>query len=115
MAKDETKPEADAKKRKKLPSMAVRKTCFIELLRRSANVSRAAREAGIASSTVYRQRAGSKTFAQDWDNAVAEALDALEEAVMGRVRDGVARPVSSSRSVPKSTTVCHRPWPRPTR
>ena len=93
MAKDETKPEADAKKRKKLPSMAVRKTCFIELLRRSANVSRAAREAGIASSTVYRQRAGSKTFAQDWDNAVAEALDALEEAVMGRVRDGVARPV----------------------
>lgn len=76
-----------------LPTLAVRRTCFIELLRRTANVSRAAREAGLASSTVYRQRAKSKAFAADWDNAVAEALDALEEAVLGRVRDGVAKPV----------------------
>ena len=76
-----------------LPSMAVRRTCFIELLRRTANVSRAAREAGLASSTVYRQRAKSKAFAADWDNAVAEALDALEESVMERVRDGVSRPI----------------------
>ncbi len=76
-----------------LPSMAVRRTCFIELLRRTANVSRAAREAGLASSTVYRRRAKSKAFAADWDNAVAEALDALEESVMERVRDGVSRPI----------------------
>ena len=76
-----------------LPSMAVRRTCFIELLRRTANVSRAAREAGLVSSTVYRQRAKSKSFAADWDNAVAEALDALEESVMERVRDGVSRPI----------------------
>ncbi len=76
-----------------LPSMAVRRTCFIELLRRTANVSRAAREAGLASSTVYRQRARLKAFAAEWDNAVAEALDALEESVIDRVRDGVSRPV----------------------
>ena len=87
------RPKEGGKPAQKLPSMAVRKTCFIELLRRTANVSRAAREAGLAHSTVYRQRTLSKAFAADWDNAVAEALDALEEAVLGRVRDGAPRPV----------------------
>lgn len=77
----------------KLPSIAVRRTCFIEMLRKTANVSRSAREAGLASSTVYRQRARSKSFAADWDNAVAEALDALEESVIQRVRDGTEKPV----------------------
>lgn len=77
----------------KLPSIAVRRTCFIEMLRKTANVSRAAREAGLASSTVYRQRARSRSFAADWDNAVAEALDALEESVIQRVRDGTEKPV----------------------
>jgi hypothetical protein len=40
----------------KLPSLAVRKNCFIERLRQTANVRRAAREAGLASSLLYRHR-----------------------------------------------------------
>lgn len=87
------KQEAGAPRANKLPSLAVRKTCFVELLRRTANVSRAAREAGLAHSTVYRQRARSKAFAAEWDDAIAEALDTLEEAVLARVRDGVPKPV----------------------
>jgi hypothetical protein len=87
-----TKP-AKAASGRKLPSAAVRRACFLEVLRRTANVSRAAREAGLATSTLYAQRARSATFAADWDAAVAEALDALEEELVHRVRHGVEKPV----------------------
>lgn len=85
--------DAPPQRTDKAPSMAVRKACFLSQLRRSANVSRAAREAGLAHSTAYRQRARSKTFAAEWDDAIAEALDTLEEAILARVRDGVPKPV----------------------
>lgn len=78
---------------RKAPSPAVRRACFLEVLRRTANVSRAAREAGLASSTVYAQRARSASFAAEWDAAVTEALDALEEELVQRVRHGVEKPV----------------------
>ena len=77
----------------KLPSMAVRKACFLECLRRTANVSRAAREAGLSSSTVYEHRARFPGFAADWDAAVGEALDELEDVLIDRAKHGVERPV----------------------
>jgi hypothetical protein len=77
----------------KMPSMALRKACFIEELRRTANISRAAREAGIGNSTVYKHRARFPAFAADWDAAIAEALDGIEESILARVRDGVDKPV----------------------
>lgn len=70
-----------------------RRAHFLEILRRTANVSRAAREAGIASSTLYGQRARSPGFARAWDAAMAEALDTLEEVLIARARDGVEKPV----------------------
>lgn len=82
-----------ADKRVRPPSIAARRTLFIELLRRTANVSRAAREAGLGNSTVYAHRARYPGFAAEWDAAIAEALDAVEEAVLARVRDGVEKPV----------------------
>lgn len=80
-------------KGRKLPSPAIRRACFLEVLRRTANVSRAAREAGLATSTVYAQRGKSAGFAAEWDAAVTEALDALEEELVQRVRQGVEKPV----------------------
>jgi hypothetical protein len=77
----------------KVPSIAVRKACFLEVLRATANVSRAAREAGLSSSTVYEHRARHPAFAAAWDAAVAEALDELESALIDRARDGVEKPV----------------------
>ncbi len=72
---------------------AAKHKLFIACLRHSANVSSAARNAGLVVSTIYRQRAKNPTFAAQWDSAIAEAVDALEEAVLLRVRDGVEKPV----------------------
>jgi hypothetical protein len=73
--------------------MAARCAGFIDVLRTTANISRAAREAGLSSSTVYRRRATNISFATLWDAALAEALDAVEEDVIDRVRNGVLKPV----------------------
>lgn len=75
------------------PSIAVRKACFLAVLRSTANISRAAREAGLSSSTVYEHRARYPVFAAAWDAAMAEALDELESALIDRARDGVEKPV----------------------
>lgn len=83
----------DAKRTAKRPSLAVRKACFIDILRRTANVSRAAREAGLSSSTAYEHRAKFPAFAAAWDAAVAEALDELEDALIERAKHGVEKPV----------------------
>lgn len=76
-----------------MPSIAVRRACFLEVLRSTANVSRAARESGLASSMVYGQRSRNAAFAQAWDLALAEALDGVEETMIARARDGVEKPV----------------------
>ncbi len=86
-----TKPRSARKG--KQPPLAVRKACFLEVLRQTANVSRAAREAGLSSSTVYGHRLRNATFARDWDAAIAEALDELESQLIERARCGVERPV----------------------
>jgi transposase-like protein len=81
------------KKPARRPSMAVRKACFLDGLRRTANVSRAAREAGLCSSTVYEHRAKYPAFAAAWDAAVAEALDELEDVLIERAKHGTEKPV----------------------
>jgi hypothetical protein len=88
-----TKAETTSKAKKKGPTMAARRAGFLDVLRRTANISRAARESGICTSTAYRHRHTNTSFAAQWDAAVAEALDSLEEAIFDRVRDGVTRPV----------------------
>ncbi|MBB5719610.1 hypothetical protein FHR23_002558 [Stakelama sediminis] len=84
-----------AKKRQaaKAPGLAVRKACFLEVLRQTGNVSRAAREAGLTSGTVYRHRARFAKFAADWDAAINESLDTLEAELLERARNGVEKPV----------------------
>ncbi|MDE2042476.1 MAG: hypothetical protein KGJ05_05345, partial [Alphaproteobacteria bacterium] len=65
---------------------------FLRVLRKSANISRAARAAGIASSTLYDWRRSVPNFACRWDEAMNEALDTLEEVLRNRAMEGVERP-----------------------
>lgn len=64
---------------------------FLRILSETANVSRAARVAGIGASQVYRWREKMPKFAEDWDSALREALDALEEVLRDRVINGIER------------------------
>ncbi|WP_156340385.1 hypothetical protein [Sphingomonas sp. Leaf17] len=77
----------------KTPSAAVRRVRFLAVLRETANVARAAREAGLGTSGLYKYRAGHAAFAEQWDAAVAEALDALEDALIHRAKHGTERAV----------------------
>jgi hypothetical protein len=74
-------------------SPAERRALFLQRLRASANVSRSAREAGLLTSTLYRQRGKSASFAAEWDAAVAEALDELEDILTERAKHGVEKPI----------------------
>jgi hypothetical protein len=84
------KPAASARKPK---TMAARKTKFLTLLADTCNVSKAARGAGVATSTLYEHRRRFPVFAAQWDAATAEALDELEETLIARAKSGVERPV----------------------
>ena len=65
---------------------------FLEALRQTGNVSLAAKRAGIERKTAYRHRARSKRFAEEWDEALEEAVDLLEEEARRRAIEGVVGP-----------------------
>jgi len=59
---------------------------FLSALRDSANVSEAARAAGLGRQTVYEWRADDQDFAAAWDEAAEAALDDLEKVAWDRAR-----------------------------
>ncbi len=67
--------------------------CFLDKLRETANVSAAARAAGKSRSSAYQLRQQDAAFRAAWDEALDEALDALEAELWRRALKGVARPV----------------------
>lgn len=69
------------------------KATFLEILRRTGNVSRAAHDAGIANRTAYSWREKDEEFAKDWHEAEQAALDELEEVLRARAVFGSDRPV----------------------
>lgn len=78
---------------KKTPTIATRRTKFLKKLAQTANVSLSARHAGISKSALYKYRQTTASFAAAWDDALGEALDALEQAVIERASMGVEKPV----------------------
>lgn len=66
---------------------------FIESLRKTANVSRSASEAGISRRMVYKEREKSDGFGEAWDDAIEEGLDYLEEEARRRAYEGTLKPV----------------------
>lgn len=69
------------------------KAAFVEALRESPNVSAAAKAAGMNRQYVYEARGADPLFAVAWDDALAEAVDALEAEVFRRATKGTRRPV----------------------
>lgn len=57
---------------------------FLSVLADSANVSKAARSVSIARSWAYKCRENDPSFAEEWDAALEEAADKLEERAWGR-------------------------------
>jgi hypothetical protein len=66
---------------------------FIEEMRRSANVSRAADCAKVSRSDAFALRSDDAAFRAAWDEAECAAFDDFEEEVLRRARDGVDKPV----------------------
>jgi hypothetical protein len=66
---------------------------FLDVLRETANVSRAAKAIGVSRKTVYELRKTDKDFASDWDDALAESLDYLEEEARRRAFHGADKEV----------------------
>ena len=79
--------------KKKTPTIATRRTKFLKKLAQTANVSLSARHAEISKSALYKHRQKTPLFAAAWDDALGEALDALEQAVIERAQHGVEKPV----------------------
>jgi hypothetical protein len=61
---------------------------FLEALRNSANVRASCQAAGIARVTAYHHRALYPGFAEEWDEALEEACDALEAVARDRAIRG---------------------------
>ena len=69
------------------------KPLFLDTLRRTGNVVRAANNADVARQVVYRARGSSTKFKADWDEALEEARELLESEARRRAEIGVEEPV----------------------
>ncbi len=54
---------------------------FLAALAVHCNITQAAKDAGVARRTVYDRREANPDFAEKWDDAIEEAIDAIEIAV----------------------------------
>src|SRR5687768_10010983 len=74
---------------------AAKQIAFIEALAETACVEEACRRVGMSDSAAYklRQRPCGAAFRRAWDAALDCGMHRLEQAVLGRAINGVARPV----------------------
>ena len=61
---------------------------FLDTLRATFNVTKAASAIGRHRSSLYKLRQANKEFAAAWDEVIEECLDELEEVVYQRAREG---------------------------
>ena len=69
------------------------KAVFLDELRETANVTLAARAAGVTPGTVYKHRKDDVLFAERWEEALNEAVDMLEHEAHRRAFKGTQEPV----------------------
>ena len=69
------------------------KPAFIEALRATGNVTRAAQYAGRSRNQAYHVRRHSEDFAAQWDEALEEGTDLLEAEARRRAVTGIDKPV----------------------
>lgn len=66
---------------------------FLKVLRATGNVTEAADAVSITRAGAYKHYNHNPEFAEQWDNAIESACDALETEARRRAVDGVAEPV----------------------
>ena len=66
---------------------------FLEALAQTGNVTGSAQKVGVTRQAAYKARKGSKEFTKQWDEAIEEAMDAMELEVHRRAMNGVEEPV----------------------
>ena len=66
---------------------------FLEILRETANVTAACDELGFSRTSIYRWRQVDEKFRDEWEEAMNQAIDALEQAARQRALHGVKEPV----------------------
>ncbi|MXP40051.1 hypothetical protein GRI75_00140 [Altererythrobacter soli] len=71
---------------------------FLAALAETSNVARAAKAAGVATSTVYDARRKSGEFRRRWQSALCEGYDNLEMELLGRLREGEIKRAASART-----------------
>ena len=71
-----------------------RENTFLDVLRRTCNVTEAARAAGVGRRTAYEWREADSAFASAWHDAEQEAADALEREAWRRAVEGTDKPVT---------------------
>lgn len=70
-----------------------KKDTFLKHLRTTANVTTAAKAAGVARITMYKHRKLDEKFGDQWEDAIQQAVDELEEECRRRALKGVKKPV----------------------
>ncbi|GBQ09762.1 hypothetical protein [Swaminathania salitolerans] len=75
------------------PKGGTLKALFLEHLRKTGNVSEAARAAGIDRKTAYNWRRQDEAFGDHWREALEEATDLLEAEARRRAIDGYDEPM----------------------
>lgn len=75
------------------PFNEARKALFLDALRETANVTVAARSVGVSSGTAYKHKAADPLFAEQWAEALEEAVDLLEHEAHRRAFEGTKKPV----------------------
>lgn len=92
-----TLPRSAARKGARPPARPKWMKPFLAALANTSNVSAAAREAKIDTSTVYDRRRHDAGFAREWQVALCEGYDNLEMDVLYRLRTGELRPVAGAK------------------
>jgi len=66
---------------------------FLDALKKSFNVTRAARAAGVSRKTAYQYRDNDGEFAEQWNDALGQGIDSAEAELYRRAVKGVVKPV----------------------
>lgn len=70
-----------------------KKEKFIEALRSTGNISKAAKLVKIDRKTVYNWKEADTAFSKQWEKALDEASDLLEDEAKRRAYEGVKKPI----------------------
>lgn len=66
---------------------------FLEALRQIPNVSRACRLINISRPVMYEAKLANSSFAEEWEDALDQGIEAMEAEAMRRAVEGIDKPI----------------------